>query len=72
MSELRLIYTSKSGASIIRSQPRDESAVAKAMDALAKRHIEARLMCDGKKIGEVFQIDKRWRWIFDPAYVRMP
>lgn len=70
MSDLQLIYTSKAGASVIRNQPHNETAIAKAMAALAHRHIEARLMCGTRKIGEVYQRDGRWHWLFDPAYVR--
>jgi len=68
--ELRLIYTSAAGASIIRTQPHNESKVALAMAALCRRHIGARLMCGSEKIGEVFKQDGKWRFVFDPAFVR--
>lgn len=69
MSELQLIYASASGASIIRSLPHDRNRIADAMNRLRRRHIEARLVCNGKQIGKVYQRDG-WHYLFDPLYIR--
>lgn len=67
--QVRLIYTSGQGTSIIRFLPHDEAAIATAMARLAKRHIAARLMCGREEIGQVWRADGRWNWLFDPAYI---
>ena len=69
MNEIKLIYTSATGAAIIRWMPHDSAAVENAMRRLAARHLTARLTCDGELIGEVCKSGDRWLWSFDPAFL---